>query len=188
MTQQMITLADFYGLKNAEPPDHETLDKDARKKAHEAAKEAGLKQGEFEKLYKQSFQDAFDIPLVDVFLNGWVLWRDLRIYAAGKPAASQKARVPVFEHAFASRHTPRIGIYWKGAMVHELELEAELALVVEGASLKVHRGFIWAVEGLSYHVRGTIGLNGVNIWENSTKKAALPAVVELAEGLEIPQS
>lgn len=188
MTHQMITLADFYGLKDAEPSEHDVLDKDARKAAHEAAKEAGLKPGMFEKLFKQAFVDAFDVPLVDIFLNGWVLWRELRAYAEDKPAAAQKARVPVFEHAFGSKHHPKIGVYWDGAPVAETQIDAELALVVEGASLKVHKGRIWAVEGVSFHGRGTIEYRGVKIWENSTKHAALPPVVELENGFLIPRS
>lgn len=90
------------------------------------------------------------------------------------------------EHTVKSEHHPYIEVLVNGVSVRRLTFHILLTLTFKEVCLKIQDGRIKAITPVSCEGKGVVKLGDFVLWERKTGPVALPATIDLGEGIPIP--
>ncbi len=132
--------------------------------------------------------ELLNISLQGILVKAWKKYQELRKYR-------DKERYPPYEtylvhlveHTIKSEHHPYLEILINGVEIHQkIEFTISLALTIEGAVLKIKDGKIEEIMPGSCKGEGTLACGEFILLKQETRTFALPASINLGEGIPIP--
>lgn len=127
-----------------------------------------------------------EIKIADVMISAWKQKGILnRLADSQKHAPEEVVMIPLLKHTIKSVHKPHIEVLVNGEPVGKINFTVDLALTLEGITLKVKGGRIMEILTGSCIGKGTIKCEDVVILETKTKSFRLPGSIPLDAGTDI---
>ena len=127
-----------------------------------------------------------EIKIADIMICAWKKEGILNKYVGTqKYAPEEVVMIPLLKHTVKSVHKPYIEVLVNDEPVGKINFTVDLALILEGITLKVKGGRIVEILTGSCIGRGTIKCEDVVILEKKTKSFRLPGSIPFGAGLDI---
>ncbi|MBM4261553.1 MAG: hypothetical protein FJ145_08985 [Deltaproteobacteria bacterium] len=134
-------------------------------------------------------KDLLDVDIAWVVVSGWGKYRELMEYAiADRHNPRDTHLVPLSKHTMTVDYNPFLEVRYDGQPLGKVVFDVQLTFDLEGFVLTLQDSKIRKVRTGSCAAQGKIEFAGHCLVEKSLTKIALPNVVNLGEGVDLPCS
>jgi len=191
MSNSQITLSQFFSFKGKK------LSQDQLSAIESGEELSSLKERISEKAKEikwpvvfgeimKKLEDLLNVNIPDIMVAAWSKYRTIREYLdSEKYPPDETLLVPLAGHTIRSEHHPYVEILINDEPVGKINFNINLALVLEGITLKIKGGKIREILTGSCKGKGTIKCENFIILEKETESFSLPGSINLGEGIAI---
>lgn len=133
-------------------------------------------------LLSDQVDKLLDMNLLDLFVSAWLKHREL---AALSNNRGEGEIVELIDHRMSSVHEPKVDVMLDGARVFVLPLEITLQLEFRGVQLLLRGGRVREVRLGELEGKGSLGIAGQKVAEQSLGEVALPGILRLDPGIPL---
>lgn len=127
--------------------------------------------------------EALQIDVIKIALGGWTKYNQFKeLLERSKQSPDETLLLSLADHSIQSTHRPLVELLIDGGVVGRLEFEVQVALRLEGVTLKVRAGHVREILTARGHLTGAVKCHGVVLAEAKSRPFELPGRIQLGEG------
>jgi hypothetical protein len=132
---------------------------------------------------------ALDIPVHKLLISG--LSRFQQVIEAGiatrRAENSSEALVPLSEFTLESNHNPHVDVAIRGKTVATIPFSIKVKISFKGTIAKVCKGRLIEIAPGDARASGEINIDDISIAKTSSKRVAMPGIIRLGDGIDLPK-